>query len=359
MASAQAADDPPSVVNRVQQGAGSDDYWTPERLRSAKPLILPSINSSNVEHQAAPRERNRAEPEGQKSQSGLPTANVPPNPNNPLFKAEEKDTRTAEAPVAPGAASYYGALYTHSRVFPLSAVSTYPHSPVGRLFFSDTRQGLDYICSASVINRRVLVTAGHCVYNAASNARYFYSRFLFVPSYDNGNAPYGRWGWSYAITTNIWAAGGGAVPNAADYALIELGDQVISGATRRAGDVTGWLGWRTLYLTPNHITILGLPANLDSGLHLQRTDTQSFSTTNQNTVEFGSPQGGGSSGGPYVTDFGITATGQVPVDTNQVVGVMSYGYVNPAIRQVGASIFDSRFTQIWTLACGHRAGNCS
>jgi len=169
--------------------------------------------------------------------------------------------------------------------------------------------------------------------------------------------PLRQWGWAFAITTATWANGNGSVPNAADYALIEAGDTAISGAVRRLGDVVGWFGWRTLALAGEHSHILGLPVNLDNGQLLQQTAAQAHRNTNSNTVEFGSPMTGGSSGGPYVLDFGVGAAGQSPTVLNQVTGVMSYGYNGS--REVGASILDSRWIGIWNTACAHRAGNCN
>ena len=66
-----------------------------------------------------------------------------------------------------------------------------------------------------------------------------------------------------------WATGGGAVPNAADYAMIDFADQPVGGAPVALGDVTGWLGWQTLSLAANHTSKLGYPCNLDSCQKMQ------------------------------------------------------------------------------------------
>jgi hypothetical protein len=58
---------------------------------------------------------------------------------------------------------------------------------------------------------------------------------------------------------------GGIPPNPADYALLELKDQRINGQRHRIGEVTGFLGFQTLSLFPNHVHVMGYPSQLDAG----------------------------------------------------------------------------------------------
>src|SRR6185295_7919630 len=150
------------------------------------------------------------------------------------------------------------AQFSSTRVFPDSATTAYPYLTVGKLFFTIQGQG-NFICSGSVIRRRVILTAGHCVHNGNGSVSGYYTNFMFVPAYRSGNAPAGTWDWQYVNTTATWFSGGATFPNAADYAMIEprdIGSNVI-------GNVTGFLGYQTLKLSPNHAHLLGYPANLD------------------------------------------------------------------------------------------------
>ena len=88
----------------------------------------------------------------------------------------------------------------------------------------------------------------------------------------------------------------------------------------------------------------------------------SFRDTSPNNVEYGSDARGGSSGGPWIQNFGTPSTGQsggVNEGVNRVVAVTSYGYnsVDPKVQ--GASIPDSRWVQLWNLVCAHSTGNCT
>ena len=220
----------------------------------------------------------------------------------------------------------------------------------------------DFVCSASVIRPRVVLTAGHCVHSGSGSESGFYTNFLFVPAFRDGNAPYKTWDWSFAAVTSTWANGGGTVPNAADYAMLEIKDQVVGDTAQRIGNITGYLGYQTLSLIPNHSHLLRYPCNLDRCQKMHQVTSQSARSVSPNNAEYGSDMLGGSSGGPWVQNFGAYAAGQtggLNSGLNRVVGVTSYGYINTAIRAQGSSIFDERFISLLDTVCGHQTGNCS
>jgi len=73
---------------------------------------------------------------------------------------------------------------------------------------------------------------------------------------------------------------------------------------------------------------------------------------------------GGSSGGPWLENFGIrptltgTGNGTAPL-SNVVVGVTSWGYTNNAVKQQGASPFTSNnIVSLVNSACGSRPAAC-
>jgi hypothetical protein len=151
------------------------------------------------------------------------------------------------------------------------------------------------------------------------------------------------------------------VPNAADYAMIEFGDQALGRQNLALGDVTGWLGWQTLSLSANHTSKLGYPCNLDSCQKMQDVTSGAFRNTSPNNVEYGSDAGGGSSGGPWVQNFQVLQAGGATgknTGSNRVVGVTSYIYVPDDPKVQGASIPDSRWVSIFNTLCGRVAGNC-
>ncbi|MFF5988610.1 trypsin-like serine peptidase [Prauserella flavalba] len=73
----------------------------------------------------------------------------------------------------------------------------------GRVFFDFN--GSPASCSGNAVtsaNRSVVLTAGHCVKYEGS----WHTNWIFVPGYDNGNAPFGEWTASRTLTTPQWEA---------------------------------------------------------------------------------------------------------------------------------------------------------
>jgi V8-like Glu-specific endopeptidase len=334
-------------------------YWTPERFRAARPLPMPQVAPNATLKQEQPR----TDEEVQSSDGRAPVMRTLPSAKR-LFTPDAMQKQNMGV-VSPGAVGTFGAYYTSSRVFPMftgsaspfSADRAYPYITTGTLFFSI--DGQPYLCSASVIQHRVVATAGHCVHSGTSSG--FYSNWVFVPAYRDGTAPLLTWNWRVVIVTGDWAFGGGSVPNAADYAMIAFDDQPVGGRTRALGDLTGWLGWQTLSLANNHTSKLGYPCNLDNCEKMQIITSAAFRVVQPNNVEYGSDAEGGSSGGPWIQNFQQLQLGGGTgsnAGSNRVVGVTSYGYVSHDPKVQGASIPDRRWVNILSTLCAWSPGNC-
>lgn len=122
---------------------------------------------------------------------------------------------------------------------------------------------------------------------------------------------------------------------------------------RRIGELTGYLGFKTLALLGNNVSANGYPVNLDSGQRLQRTTANVLRGAVPNSAEMGSDQRGGSSGSSWVQDWGIASVGQPARELggNTMVGITSYGPVSLTPRYQGSSILNGEWTQILGLAC--------
>ncbi len=267
-------------------------------------------------------------------------------------------------------------VFTTSQVnaFGDTTVNFYPFRAAGKLFFNIN--GNSFLCSASLVQHGLVVTAAHCVANYGQ--KQFYSGWQFVPAYQNGNAPYGKWtvriAWiktTYYNGTDNCFQTGVICPN--DVAILVLNTQ----SNKYAGDFTGYLGtgWNGTGFNGSSqslITQLGYPVALDGGNIMERTDSQSFrSSSMSNNNIIGSLQTGGSSGGPWVSNLGAlpaygcdskgcTQAGSQSLH-NRVVGVTSWGY-NPnssgkyVTMQQGASPFTNiNICSLMKAACfdGH------
>jgi V8-like Glu-specific endopeptidase len=132
-------------------------FWTPERMRSAKPMDVITLDAGT---RLAEVKR------------GVPAA-VAPTPTS----------------LPNGGSAWTGG----------GAVTR----TVGRVFFTFT--GRTASCSGTAVtsaNKSVVMTAGHCVKLQGS----WHTNWAFVPGYDNGNAPYGTWTARRTMATPQWAS---------------------------------------------------------------------------------------------------------------------------------------------------------
>jgi V8-like Glu-specific endopeptidase len=334
-------------------------YWTPERMRSAKVIDLRPVSVPNARRDAPKLDGTPLFHPGAAPTVKIDTGSVRA-PNLPAQAGGPSPGMSTEN-VGNG-----GAYFTTTRVFPTDAPKTYPNSAAGILYFTDPNTGGNFICSASAIGHRIILTAGHCTAHASTTAPYFYTNWLFLPAYSNGSEPYKSWTVNFATTTSNWYYSDGSVPNVQDVGMLVANDQKIKKSTESLGNVTGWLGWWTLWGQgyPNNIQQLGYPCNLDSCTLMEGNNAQGFAVTD-NTVEIGSSMQGGSSGGPWIQDYGVAPAG-APAYTagNWVIAVTSYEFTDLTQQIEGASIFENAgysgngFGDLWNTVCAEASGNC-
>jgi V8-like Glu-specific endopeptidase len=357
---------------RISLARDPGGHWTAENLSRAAPLTLPRPTVAKSQFMLAPAAQLTPAQSGvslQKEGRVVPKeSEVQPDHADRLFAPGMKAAVSTPAPasdegIAPAAAgggTLGGLYFSSSRLIPTDARLEYPYRAAGKLFFNQPGVG-DFICSGAVIAPRLVLTAGHCVHKGSGGAAGYYQRFLFVPGYHQGQAPFQAWNFTWAITTESWMSGNGGVPNRADFAILELEDRRFGSTARTIGQVTGLLGYRTNALSTNHAKLIGYPASMDGGEVMHQVDAGGGRAADQSTVLYGSDMTGGSSGGPWVENFGIKAEGQtggLNANPNHVVGVTSYGYVSADPKIQGSSILNQEFVTILNAACAHRAGNC-
>ncbi|WP_066342227.1 trypsin-like serine peptidase [Azohydromonas lata] len=252
--------------------------------------------------------------------------------------------------------------FTSTRTYPRQQDRVYPSSAVGKLFFRDSA-GNSYICTGSVVRPGVVLTAGHCVHRGSGGNAGFYNSFTFVPGYSRvgltETRPFGTWSnWQYVSTTTAWSTGGGNVPNVGDWALIVFNPD---GAGRRIGDYTGYLGIQYPALIGRHVTVLGYPANLDSGTQMHRVDSMATNGGSNNGL-WGSDMTGGSSGGPVILNFrqdyaGLSAATQDNA-ANRATSVVSWGYTSAGPQVQGGAQFNSSFATLFNQTCSAYGWAC-
>lgn len=225
-----------------------------------------------------------------------------------------------------------------------------PWSGVGKLFM---RFGAGwYVCSASVIDKGLLVTAAHCVHDYGMQHEGWADEVYFEPARDGKKKPLGKWkAASYTIPTvyfngtDTCTTHGVVCEN--DIAIVVLnkkGKKFVGQSCNVNHYGTNGYGYVSFSgRTASQITQLGYPVALDNGLKMIRTDSLGYQATPSNVI-IGSDQTGGSSGGPWFVNFGIEYVSLSTTPTAnemRIVGVTSWGYTDSNVKIQGASRFST------------------
>jgi hypothetical protein len=161
------------------------DYWTPARMRAAEPLPVEAGGEPDI----APSSEAG-------SDSAAPTY-VPPATSGPA-----PDARLLRGSAVASPAARRGLA---TPVADPGAAGVKAH---GKVFFTIRRgpSAGDWVCSGTAVNSRnrsVVMTAGHCVFDAETNGGKS-TNFIFVPAYRDHARPYGIWTAKSLSTTRQW-----------------------------------------------------------------------------------------------------------------------------------------------------------
>ncbi|MEU9372297.1 peptidase [Streptomyces sp. NPDC048255] len=269
-----AADAPASFRQQHAQG-----FWTAERMRTATPLdvtAVPGAARTPVAGAAAPT-------------SIPPTAAASPT----------------AFPQAGGAWTGGGAVVKTS----------------GRVFF--TMGGRTASCSGDSVtsaNGSTVMTAGHCVkYQGA-----WHTNWVFVPAYNNGNAPYGQWPATKTFATDQWAASEDMNMDVGLAVVAPLNGQTLTQAVGAQGLLFNGGYNKRMYS-------FGFPAAAPYDgsklVYCSGNSGKDFLLTKDHSLSCNMT--GGSSGGPWFQDFN-EATG-----LGTQVSVNSFGYTFLPNRMYG------------------------
>ncbi|MEU9862802.1 peptidase [Streptomyces sp. NPDC047971] len=262
------------------QAAEKPAFWTAERMRSATPLDL----------ELTPGALGALK---QVARSAAPTTIAPTS-------------------VAPTAFPQPGGPWTGGG----AVVKT-----SGRVFF--TFQGRTASCSGNAVtsqNQSTVITAGHCVKYQGS----WHTNWVFVPAYDNGNAPYGQWAATKTLTTPQWEASEDINYDVGAAVVAPLNGQKLTSVTGAQG-----IQFNGGYNKPMYA--FGFPAaspyDGSKLIHCAGNSSKDFLFSQDHSL--GCNMTGGSSGGPWFSGFSET-TG-----TGLQVSVNSFGYTFLPNRMFG------------------------
>ncbi|TLM86083.1 serine protease [Pseudarthrobacter sp. NamE5] len=264
----------PSVVSITVDSTGVAEYWTAEKMKNAIPGDVLA------------------------------------------GKALERGNRSKDSTVEKGKGSEVKA----TKGKPTIAQNEAPVSHIGKVFFS--LGGSNYVCSGNAVtsaNKSTVSTAAHCLSEGPEAS----ANFVFVPGYENGVAPYGRWTAKSLHVPVQWSAAGDMAYDTG-FAVMDRLDQ------KNLTDVVGGSG--VAFNQPRGLTYksFGYPAAapFDGKTLKSCTGTAANDKRNPQFNSQGIPcdMTGGSSGGPWF--IGTDSSG--PQNS-----VNSYGYNNGSAVMYG------------------------
>ncbi|MER7116935.1 peptidase [Saccharomonospora azurea] len=267
------------AINQIAMAADEvTAYWTPERMREAVPMDLLLADVADVGAAASSVAEGRSE----------------------VARGVE---RTVPG-VGPRAFPTTGAPWDGGG----EVVET-----AGRVFFNF--DGNASSCSGNAVtsgNKSVVITAGHCVKYQGS----WHTDWIFVPGYDDGQAPYGEWPARLTLTTPQWEQ--------SEDMNYDVGAAVVSQVDGQSlTDVVGAQGIAFNQGRNLDMYTFGYPAadpyDGSTLIHCSGSTITDFLLTDDHGMNC--DMTGGSSGGPWFLDFD-ESTG-----TGTQASVNSFGYV--------------------------------
>jgi hypothetical protein len=264
-------------------------------------------------------------------------------------------------------------------------VSSAPYAQTGKLF-AQFNTGWS-VCTASLIEPGVLVTAARCVHDFGQRNAGFADQVYWVPANTaagsgGGSGPFGTYAAAqYYVPTPYWngtdtcLTGARGVVCNNDIATVVLE----SNAGTALGGAYGY-GWNGFSFVKSpafgrhkvaDITQLGYPQAFDGGWQMQRNNSfgkfigrKGSNGKALKIVQIGSAMTDGSTGGPWLVNFGTKPSFDASKASlgahraaNVVMGVTSWGYDTVGANVQGASWFGQNPEYPRSDYGGYGAGN--
>jgi V8-like Glu-specific endopeptidase len=258
------------------------EYWTPERMNEAKPYVMPSLSSEQLQELVQ-----------QDKQAGIIQNRRPViMQDDPSLKGIQGTPQVAD-------------------------VNQRPFWNGGKFFFT-TPDGANFTGSAEFVGaNNMVMTAAHCVIDPFSGASY--KNLMFYRAYNNGGGQ--KFGPLHAGTWDAFYQN--KVKTPWDYAFIKTVD--LSGA--------GWLGLQ-LHLPYSSCTAVGYPGNFGNAQQMYKVVGNLGSNQGGVVIMNGNPMTGGASGGAWI---GALSPNYGPYN-NMAISLTSGG--SPDGQSVSGPYFD-------------------
>ena len=306
------------------------DYWTPARLKSAKPLNFEFAKGAAVGKKVAGPVQGKA-----------PTASA------------STITPTAYSTASTGSSWLDGGLAL---------------SATGKVFFNIG--SLTYVCSGSVVQdadptRSLVLTAGHCSYDNASQA--FVTNWIFIPDYDSNptttcaNTTYGCWTATALVTHSGFTSQTGFTTQATQYdwsfAVVGAGGK---SGTAQLDATVGAFPLAVSGFTGAGVQsfAFGYPqAAPYTGVDLTYCSEALGQDSLNGNLTWAMPSctmTGGASGGPWMSNFSVDRGGLSSVNSYKYTGSAN-GMYGPKFNSTTTDTYNAALTATGNTAVGAAA----
>ncbi|MBO2450876.1 hypothetical protein J4573_27530 [Actinomadura barringtoniae] len=304
VAAAEPAPRPISHVLPASAAKSASNYWTPERMRKAKPLPLPKRRSGTT-----------LSPAGTPSlPSGKPRS-VPPT-----------------GPTAKTSAGLLPSDVTSPQRWEGGGGIT---ATGGKLFMHFSHG--DFVCSASAVNGGNLdgiSTAAHCIYDL--DRAEWAQNVAFAPAYREGQEPYGLFTSRTIVMSSAWNK---QTPTYENYDFAVVVANPLNG--RHIVETVGGQGIVFNHVRHPYSYLFGYPGDRDNGAIMQYCSGPTFddpaNRVNHEAIHCG--LNGGSSGGPLLQDFSESSGYGYIIGSNSLVaGDVNFGTY---LEDIAAGVYDA------------------
>jgi len=277
-------------VSRASQRAALA-YWTPARMRSARPVTAILARAPETASPAV------GQPDGKPGRvpGGLPAGAARGAAGHSAFAA--------------GAATFSYPFPYDSFAVPASDYTKTPWRVNGAIFF--VRSGADFVCSGTSVasahgtsDENEVWTAGHCV----AEGGVFDSKAVFVPGYNGAAtniAPFGTFTATAFETSTAWLNNG---DQRLDMGAMQVSVSSTTGLT--LGHAVGWAGFAWNQNVSEQFVTFGYPAaapynqkSMIEDIGATAVSDTAIGGTGPAPDGIGSPLTAGSSGGAWFIDW--------------------------------------------------------
>jgi V8-like Glu-specific endopeptidase len=207
------------------------------------------------------------------------------------------------------------------------------NTTAGRVFF--TYQGRQASCSGNAVtsgNKSTVITAGHCVKLDGA----FHTNWVFVPGYNNGNAPFGTWTARATMATPQWVASEDINYDVGAAVVNQLNGQSLT-------DVVGGQGVAFNQPRGQNMYAFGWPAASPyDGTKMVYCSGPTFNAFISDGIGMTCDMTGGSSGGPWFLQFDeATGTGVVNSVNSYKINLISLWMFGPYFGADAQNVYNT------------------